>query len=87
MRLTPLRYLRNIYSICSKLAIIETHVDALDSDKPTMVFYPRATLGDDSSNYWGPNRAGVEAMLKEVGFSSAELVNHYGTRMVFHARR
>jgi len=81
----PLRYLRNVRSVCRELLILETHVDALDQPRPMMVFYPGATLGGDPSNYWGPNRLCVEEMLKEVGFTTVKLVGHVGTRMAFHA--
>lgn len=33
-----------------------------------MVFYPGTKLNDDPSNWWGPNRPCVEAMLCDVGF-------------------
>ncbi len=81
----PLRYLRNVRSVCREQLILETHVDALDQSRPMMVFYPGDTLGGDPSNHWGPNRLCVEEMLKEVGFRRIELVGHAGTRMAFHA--
>jgi tRNA (mo5U34)-methyltransferase len=83
----PLGYLRRVYSVCSKTLILETHVDGLEYDRPMMVFYPGATLGDDPSNFWGPNRLCVTEMLREVGFRGVELVSHQGSRMVFHAHR
>lgn len=81
----PLRYLRNMRSVCREVLLVETHVDALDQERPMMVFYPGATLNGDASNYWGPNRQCVEEMLKEAGFRQVELVGHAGTRMAFHA--
>jgi tRNA (mo5U34)-methyltransferase len=83
----PLRYLRNLISVCRGTAIIETHVDGLDYNRPMMVFYPGDTLAGDPSNFWGPNRLCVEEMLGEVGFSSVEFITQYGVRMVFHADR
>jgi tRNA (mo5U34)-methyltransferase len=83
----PLRYLRNIASVCKGLCILETHVDGQDYDRPMMVFYPGDTLGNDPSNFWGPNEACVIAMLDEVGFRRIEKVEEYGVRMVFHAYR
>jgi len=83
----PMLYLRRIRSICKGTAIIETHIDALDYPRPAMVFYPGATLNHDASNFWGPNPAAVESMLKEVGFAEVSLVSTcgQGTRAVFHA--
>lgn len=83
----PMRYLRNIATICREFAIIETHVDALEYPRPAAVFYPFDTLNRDSSNYWGPNPACVEAMLHEVGFARVERVEPQWapSRMVFHA--
>jgi len=83
----PLGYLRRVHSVCSGTLILETHVDGLDYDRPMMVFYPGSTLGDDSSNFWGPNRQCVTDMLQEVGFHGVELVSQQGSRMAFHAHR
>jgi len=68
----PLGYLRVCHSMCNNegLAIVETHCDANDYNRPAMVFYPGTTLNDDPTNYWGPNRQAVDAMLVEVGFAS-----------------
>jgi hypothetical protein len=42
--------------------------------RPMIAFYPGSELNDDPTNWRGPNRAVVEAMLKTVGFSRAEMV-------------
>ena len=82
----PMHYLRIVRSICKGRAFIETVVDALDYPRPAMVFYPGKSLNNDPSNFWGPNRLAVEAMLGEVGFRSVRMVDtYYGNRMVFHA--
>ncbi|HXQ19028.1 MAG TPA: methyltransferase domain-containing protein [Acidimicrobiales bacterium] len=81
----PLRYLRNVRSVCREQLILETHVDALEQERPMMVFYPGTSLNGDASNHWGPNRQCVVEMLKEVGFRRVELVSHAGSRMAFHA--
>jgi tRNA (mo5U34)-methyltransferase len=84
----PLRYLRHVYSVCKETLILETRIDAVEVDRPAMIFYPGATLNNDPSNYWGPNPACVTAMLVEVGFREVEVVDeYYGDRMVFHAHR
>jgi tRNA (mo5U34)-methyltransferase len=84
----PLRYLRNVASVCTDTLIVETHVDGLDDERPIMVFYPGNSLNNDPSNFWGPNRQCVEAMLREVGFDEVRLVASFdGTRMAFQAHR
>jgi tRNA (mo5U34)-methyltransferase len=83
----PLGYLRRVHSVCSRTLILETHVDGLDYERPTMVFYPGATLGDDPSNFWGPNPKCVIEMLREVGFGRIELVSQQGSRLAVHAHR
>lgn len=82
----PMHYLRIVRSLCKHTAVVETLVDALDYRRPAMVFYPGRTLNNDPSNFWGPNQMAVEAMLKEVGFSTVRMVDmYYHNRMVFHA--
>ncbi len=83
----PMRYLRIVKSLCKGVAFVETVVDGLDYPRPAMVFYPDKTLNNDPTNFWGPNRLAVEAMLHEVGFRSVNCVDtYYGNRMVFHAK-
>ncbi|HTU45274.1 MAG TPA: DUF1698 domain-containing protein [Bryobacteraceae bacterium] len=82
----PMRYLRNVASICRDLVVLETHIDALDYPRPSAVFYPGDTLNNDPTNFWGPNPACVESMLLEVGFKRVLRFDSYSpTRMVFHA--
>src|SRR5438067_9196102 len=57
----PIGYLRNVRSITGEVLILETLVDLLDVDRPAAAFYE--VLNNDASNYWGPNRLAVEAML------------------------
>ena len=58
------------------LAIIETHVDLLHLCRPAAALYPGGELGQDVTNWWGPNPAGVLALCRMAGFASAE---PYGT--------
>jgi tRNA (mo5U34)-methyltransferase len=90
----PMRYLRIVRSVCRGQLVLETEVDALDYPRPAAVFYPGSTLNNDASNFWGPNPAAVEAMLKEVGFSRVERVCTFNMvhrpgrafhRIVYHA--
>jgi tRNA (mo5U34)-methyltransferase len=69
----PLLALEKVYEVTGDLLILETHVDLLDCKRPAMAFYPEAELAGDRTNWWGPNTALVEAMLRDVGFSHVEL--------------
>jgi tRNA (mo5U34)-methyltransferase len=88
------RYLRLVRSVCRGQVILETEIDAEDYPLPAAVFYPGNSLNNDASNFWGPNLACVEAMLREVGFRKVERVctfnmvrrgNRPFHRAVFHA--
>lgn len=37
---------------------------------PIAQFYPRRTLGSNFTNWWGPNLAGLEAMVEASGFEA-----------------
>lgn len=80
----PFRYIRIASSVCREMLILETHVDAEDYPRPAMVFYPGATLNGDTTNWWGPNRAAVEGMLRESGFRRTEAFPWAPSRMAFH---
>jgi tRNA (mo5U34)-methyltransferase len=88
----PLLALERVFSVTQRMLILETHIDLLDCDRPSMAFYPGAELNGDETNWCGPNPAMVEAMLRTVGFREVKI--HAGpfaapnsTRMVFHAWR
>lgn len=68
----PLLVLEHLASVTDQLAIVDTHVGMVDHEEPAMIFYPDAELNDDSTNWWGPNPAAVEAMLATVGFTRFE---------------
>ncbi len=69
----PLNCLERLVPLTRELLIVETFVDLLNVQVPAAAFYPGASLNGDSSNYWGPNRLGMEGMLSEAGFSRTEL--------------
>lgn len=71
----PLLALERLFSVTGKQAILESHVDLLDYDRPAMAFYPGDDLNGDPSNWWGPNVLAVEAMLRSVGFQRVQLVS------------
>lgn len=69
----PLKVLENVASVTNDHLILETAVDLVGS-RPAMAFYPHRELMNDPTNWWGPNPAAVEAMLKDVGFKRVETV-------------
>ena len=94
----PLLALERVASVTGKQLILETFVDLTDHDRPVLAFYPEDECCNDPSNWFGPNRAAVEAMLRVVGFRRIELMSWYPVlhavrgagegrcgRMVFHA--
>jgi tRNA (mo5U34)-methyltransferase len=70
----PLLALERVASVTREQLILDTHADLLWRRRPAMAFYPGDELGHDPTNWWGPNPAAVEAMLRAVGFTSVEVV-------------
>jgi tRNA (mo5U34)-methyltransferase len=86
----PFAALQQVASVAGESLIVETHLDADDVGRPAMIFYPGNVLAGDYTNWWGPNRACVEAMLQEVGFPHVTFTEHpfdSHCRGIFHARR
>lgn len=82
----PLGYLRRVRRLCSGTLILETHVDLLDFPRPAIAYYEGSTLGNDPTNFWGPNTAAVVGMLKDSGFKHVEPQPvFWNTRQAFHA--
>jgi tRNA (mo5U34)-methyltransferase len=71
----PLLALERISSVTKGQLILDTHVECLMTNRPMITFYPGNELNNDPTNWCGPNLAAVEAMLKTVGFSRAEMVH------------
>ena len=88
----PLLALERVFSVTGNQLILETHVDMVSTKTPTMKFYPGSELNNDPSNWWGPNPAAVEAMLKTVGFREVQMLSPvhplpYRVASAFHHRR
>jgi tRNA (mo5U34)-methyltransferase len=69
----PLLALEKVSAVTGEMLILETHVDFTSLNRPAMAFYPDAELGEDPSNWCGPNEACVISMLKDVGFKRVEV--------------
>jgi tRNA (mo5U34)-methyltransferase len=70
----PLLVLEKLASVTGELLVLETVADLLFTRRPAMAIYPEGVLYGDVSNWNGINQAGLEAMLREVGFSRVEIV-------------
>ena len=87
----PLLALEKAASVTREFLIVETHLNAEDEPRPAMIFYPGAEFNNNPNNWWGPNRACVEAMLRDCGFQSIGFMRHpdpaLPDRAIFHAHR
>ena len=84
----PIRALQNIAALTKEVAVVETHLDLRALDRPAMVFYPGTELNDDPTNWWGPNRQCIDALLRLVGFARVVYEPHPlvgAARGIFHA--
>jgi len=87
--LDPIAALQQVAKLAREVLIVETHTDALEINRPAMIMYPGAELGNDASNWWGPNPACMVALLKEFGFAKVDAAwsIKIGARSVYHAWR
>ena len=84
----PIAALKCVAAITEEVLVLETHLELQDVEKPAMAFYPGSELNGDASNWWAPNRAAIEALLKTVGFPKVLFTPHPAgpnVRGIFHA--
>jgi len=67
--LDPVEALRRVRRVTRGTALIETHIDERVKHLPCMAFYEKNELNNDATNWWGPNRLCLDAMLRTVGFN------------------
>lgn len=82
----PLLSLEKVAALVGDLLIVESHIVIDSQSVPMMRFYPGGELAGDPTNWWGPNTACLEAMLRTVGFSNVRCVSVWADHAVFHAR-
>ena len=70
----PVRALESVAAMTEGTLVVETHVDLTLRRRPAAAFYPGTELEDDHTNWWGPNPAAVEGMLRAVGFGDVRKV-------------
>jgi tRNA (mo5U34)-methyltransferase len=72
----PFLAMQNLSEIATKQLVVGTHLDALELERPAMVFYPGTELQGDPTNWWGPNPRCVLDMLSVLGFTHTEFMPH-----------
>jgi tRNA (mo5U34)-methyltransferase len=89
----PLAALTRVASVAADMLILETVTDMIGIRRPAAAFYPARELNDDPTNWWGPNHAAVEGMLRAVGFTRAQALTpersapYRAARAVWHAMK
>ena len=68
----PLAAIERAASVCRERLILWTQIDMAHVDYPAAAFYPGTELNGDPTNWWGPNPAAVQGMLKVAGFSRVD---------------
>jgi tRNA (mo5U34)-methyltransferase len=71
----PLLGLERVAAVTAGTVVLETAVDMLWTRRPAAAFYPGDELSGDETNWWGPNPAAVEGMLRAVGFREVRMVH------------
>jgi tRNA (mo5U34)-methyltransferase len=66
----PLLALERVAGVTKERLVVETLVDVTFLRSPAAAFYPWKMLGEET-NWWGPNRAAVIGMLRDLGFDRA----------------
>jgi tRNA (mo5U34)-methyltransferase len=81
--------LAKVARLARELLVVETRLDLRGLGRPAMVYYPGRELGNDPTNWWGPNEACVEELLRGHGFGEIESAAHpfARKRAIFHAWR
>jgi tRNA (mo5U34)-methyltransferase len=72
----PLAGLVRLRRVTRQLALIETFVDERVENLPAMVFFEGDELDGNKTNWWGPNLACFQAMVRAAGFTRVELTHH-----------
>ncbi|HLZ72513.1 MAG TPA: DUF1698 domain-containing protein [Dehalococcoidia bacterium] len=71
----PMLALDRVASVTGELLIVSTQVDMIDVPRPALAFYPGMELEQDPTNWFAPNPAAMEGMLRAVGFQRVEMVS------------
>lgn len=55
--------------------------------RPKWWYFPTTELSDDPTNWFAPNRAGLEAMLGATGWDDIRAIGRHGDRLYYQATR
>lgn len=55
--------------ICTGTLFMESYIEDFESKQPMAKYYEAATLNGDKTNFWAPNVACMESMLRDCGFT------------------
>jgi tRNA (mo5U34)-methyltransferase len=85
----PFGVLERVASLAREVLVVESRLTQHLNPRPVMQFHPGASLENDPTNWWTPNRACMEAMLTDLGFASIRFArpDFRMRRGMFHARR
>lgn len=85
----PFAALEQVATLASEVLVVESRIVAPFSRRPFMRFYPGRELDGDPTNWWAPNRACMEAMLRDLGFRRVTFrrPDWRWRRGLFHAER
>lgn len=73
----PLLALQRLASVTREVAVIETHAVYVPACEQHALceFYETTELNGDASNWWAPNRKGLEGLCRAAGFRKVENVS------------
>ena len=71
----PLLAVERVASVTREMVVLETAVDMLSTRRAAMAFYAGSELGQDATNWCGPNPAAVVGMLRTAGFRRIEIIS------------
>ena len=71
----PFAGLEKATSMSHDLLVVETATPHNYTDEPLMRYYIGAEMNDDDTNYWAPNLACLQAMLRDLGSRDHEFID------------
>jgi tRNA (mo5U34)-methyltransferase len=70
----PLAVLERVRSVTREMCVVETFTDLRYMRQPALAYYETTEANNDPTNWFGPNPAAAEAMLRSAGFSRVERI-------------
>lgn len=85
----PIAALRQLVSHTKDVLVVESHVESSqEGDRPSMVFWPGREANNDPTNWWGPNKECLIALLKAAGMRTVQDIPlPYGNRALLRASK